>query len=165
MAKSNICTYLAVASCLWGLAAPFWLSNAYAAECIRKTAGFYLEDMNASGPHNLRTLQNLPGSLTGLPGNAGRGRDVFINALKGGCASCHQLRTLPPAIAQGSVGPALDGAGAKYSDGQLRQILLEPGSYFPETIMPAYYRTGAAAESVLTAAEVEDLLAYLGTLK
>ncbi len=165
MAKSNICTYLAVASCLWELAAPFSLSNAYAAECTRKTAGFYLEDMNVSGPHNLRALQNLPGSLTGLPGNAVRGRDVFINALKGGCVSCHRLRTLPPAIAQGNVGPALDGAGAKYSDRQLRQVLLEPGSYFPETIMPAYYRAGAAAESALTAAEVEDLLAFLGTLK
>ncbi len=165
MAKSHICTYLAMASCLWGLAVPCSGSNAYAAECVRKTAGFYLEDMHANGPHNLRALQNLPGSLTGVPGNAELGRDVFVNAQKGGCVSCHQLSTLPAATPQGNVGPALDGAGSKYSDGQLRQVLMEPGAYFPETMMPSYNRPGEAVGSVLTAAEVEDLVAYLGSLK
>ncbi len=165
MAKLDVCAYLAVATCLWVLAAPFSPTNAYAAECKRKTAGFYLEDMNESAPHNLRALQNLLGSLTGVPGNAGLGREIFINAQKGGCVSCHQLSTLPAVNAQGSVGPALDGAGGKYSDGQLREVLLRPGSYFPGTIMPSYHRPGDAAESVLTAAEVEDLVAYLGTLK
>lgn len=165
MAQFNLCAFLAVASCLSALAAPFASTNAYAAECKRKTAGFYLEDMNASGPHNLRSLQNLPGSLTGVPGNAELGREIFVNTQKGGCVSCHQLSALPAATAQGSVGPALDGAGSKYSDGQLRQILLQPGAYFPGTIMPSYHRPGEAAESVLTAAEVEDLAAYLGTLK
>jgi L-cysteine S-thiosulfotransferase len=165
MAKSYFFTCLAVASCLWGLVAAISSSDAYAAECLRKTAGFYLADMNVSGAHNLRALQNLSGSLTGLPGNPELGRDVFVNAQKGGCVSCHQLSTLPAAIAQGSVGPALDGTGSKYSEGQLRQVLLQPDGYFPETIMPSYYRPGEAAQSVLTAAEVEDLVAYLGTLK
>jgi L-cysteine S-thiosulfotransferase len=139
---------------------------ASAAECIRKTAGFYLEEMDQSAPRSLsRSLQNLPASLTGLPGNVNLGRDVFISSQKGGCVNCHQLSSLSPQTPQGTIGPALDGAGARYSDGQLRQVLLQPKSYFPETIMPSYYQAGAAGDSVLTAAEIEDLVAYLRTLK
>jgi len=166
MAKLHICTLLAVASCLWAGAAALPPGSAYPAECKRKTAGFYLEDLQASGPHSLlRSQQNLPGSLTGVPGNAELGRDVFLSAQKGGCVSCHQLRSLSSALPQGSVGPALDGTGSKYRDGELRLVLLEPNSYFPQTIMPSYYRAGGGAGSVLTAAEIEDLVAYLGTLK
>ncbi len=165
MAKSPIWTFLAVAA-FSAQAAPFAGASAYGAECTRKTAGFYLEEMDASRPHKLsRSLQNLPGSLTGVPGNAEHGRDLLIGAQKGGCISCHRVGTLSPAIAQGSIGPALDGIGSKYDDGQLRQVLLQPRAYFPETIMPSYYRAEGSEASVLTAAEIEDLVAYLGTLK
>jgi sulfur-oxidizing protein SoxX len=148
------------------LAAAFWAASAYALECKRKAAGFYLEETEANRPHAIsRTLEKLPGSLTGAPGNPEQGRDVFISAQKGGCVSCHQLSTLSPAIGQGSIGPALDGTGGKYSEAQLRQVLLEPKAYFPETIMPSYHRAGEAGESVLSAGEIEDLVAYLETLK
>ncbi len=166
MAKSHICSFLAVVACLWAGAVPIPAGSAYAAECKRKTAGFYLVDLNPRGPHKFSSsVRNLPGSLTGVPGNADLGRVVFLSAQKGGCVNCHQLGTLASAIAQGSIGPALDGAGSKYNEGQLRQVLLQPKSYFPETIMPSYYRHGSGPESVLTAAETEDLIAYLGTLK
>ena len=82
-------------------------------------------------------MENLPGSLTGAAGNPEAGRAVFIGAQKGACASCHQLSTLPPFVGQGSIGPALDGTGSKYDEGQLRQMLLQPKTYFPGTIMPA----------------------------
>ncbi len=165
MAKSPIWAFLCVAA-LIAHTAPFAVASAYGGECKRKIAGFYLEDTDAGVPHRLsRAVQNLPGPLTDAAGNAERGRDVFISIQKGGCASCHQLRALSPAVAQGSIGPALDGAGAKFSEGQLRQVLIAPKSYFPETIMPAYYRSGESEASVLTAAEIEDLVAYLTTLK
>jgi L-cysteine S-thiosulfotransferase len=165
MAKSPIWTFLAVAA-LIAQAAPAGVASAYGAECKRKIVGFYLEEMDASRPRKLsNALQNLPGSLTGVPGNAEHGRDVLIGAQKGSCVSCHRVGTLSPAIAQGSIGPSLDGAGSKYNEGQFRQVLLQPKAYFPETIMPSYYRAGNSEASVLTAAEIEDLVAYLGTLK
>ena len=142
MAKSPICIVLGLAV-LFAHAAPFGATDAYGAECKRKIAGFYLEELDQTRPHKLsRGSENLPASLTGIAGNSEHGRDVFISAQKGGCVSCHQLSTLSPAIAQGSVGPTLDGAGAKYNEGQLRHVLLQPGAYFPETIMPSYYRAG-----------------------
>ncbi len=116
MAKSPICIVLGLAV-LFAHAAPFGAPAAYGAECKRKIAGFYLEELDQTRPHKLsRGSENLPASLTGIAGNSEHGRDVFISAQKGGCVSCHQLSTLSPAIAQGSVGPTLDGAGTKYNE-------------------------------------------------
>ncbi len=165
MAKSPILTFLCIAA-IFMPAAAFWAAHASAAECKRKTAGFYLKDTEANRPHKLSiALEKLPASLTGAPGNAEHGREVFISTEKGGCPACHQLSSLPPVIGQGSIGPALDGTGSRYNEGQLRQVLLQPRAYFPETIMPSYYRVAGGDASVLTAGEVEDLVAYLGTLK
>ena len=165
MAKSPIRTFLG-AALLFAHAAPFVAGSAYGVECKRKLAGFYLEELDSTRPHKLSSAsQSLPASLTGVPGNSEHGRDVFISTQKGACVSCHQVSVLSPAIGQGSIGPVLDGSGAKYNEGQLRQVLLQPRSYFPETIMPSYYRAGDSKASVLTAAEIEDLIAYLGTLK
>jgi sulfur-oxidizing protein SoxX len=147
-------------------AGPFGPGNANAASCKRKTAGFYLLDTNTGAPRPLSAaLQDLPGSLTGAPGDAERGRDVLVNRQKGDCLSCHKVTTLAGVSGQGAIGPALDGVGAKYSDAQVRQVLIEPKALFPDTIMPSYYAAAGGPASVLTAAEVEDLIAYLRTLK
>jgi sulfur-oxidizing protein SoxX len=139
---------------------------AEAATCKRKTAGFYLLDSNAGGTRLLSAaLQGLPGSLTGAPGDAERGRDVLVNRQKGDCLSCHKVSTLAGAAGQGAIGPVLDGVGAKYSDAQVRQVLIDPKALFPDTIMPSYYAEAGGSASVLTAAEVEDLIAFLRTLK
>lgn len=166
MTRLRIVTLLAVASCMAGAPMLSGSGTAYGAECKRKTAGFYLEDMNVGGPHNLvRSLQSIPASLTGMPGNAERGRDVLVDRQRGDCLSCHKVSSLASIAAQGGIGPALDGVGSKYNESQLRQVLVEPKAYFPDTIMPSYYRGEAAAASVLTAAEVEDLVAFLRTLR
>jgi L-cysteine S-thiosulfotransferase len=165
MAKSPIETFLCIAAIVMPAAA-FWAGDASAAECKRKTAGFYLEDTEANRPHKLSSaLEKLPASLTGARGDPEHGREVFISMEKGGCATCHQLSSLPRAIGQGSIGPVLDGTGSRYNEQQLRQVLLQPRAYFPETIMPSYYRAEGGDVSVLTASEIEDLVAYLGTLK
>jgi sulfur-oxidizing protein SoxX len=146
-------------------AGPFGPGSANAASCKRKTAGFYILD-NSGAPRPLSAaLQGLPGSLTGAPGDAGRGRDVLINRQKGDCLSCHKVSTLAGTAGQGAIGPVLDGIGAKYSDAQIRQVLIEPKALFPDTIMPSYYAAAGGSASVLTAAEVEDLIAFLRTLK
>jgi L-cysteine S-thiosulfotransferase len=164
MWKLHICTVLAMASVT--AAMPFASHRASGAECKRKTAGFYLQEM-PTGSHILSpSAQNLPPSLTGAPGDAGRGREVLVSHQKGDCLSCHKVSALSSIVDQGSIGPALDGVGGKYNEGQLRQVLIEPKSYFPGTIMPSYYRApGSPEASVLTAFEIEDLVAYMKTLK
>ena len=137
-------------------------------ECKRKTAGFYLLDTNAGGPHSLTlSLKSIPVPLTGMFGDPERGRELLAARQKGDCLSCHKLTMLPGIEGQGSIGPALDGAGSRFSDAQLRQVIVEPKAYFPDTIMPSYHKTGESGEEapILTAAEVEDVVAYLKTLK
>jgi len=146
---------------------PFGLHQALSAECKRKTAGFYLLDTNASGPRSLAlSLQSMPLSLTGALGDPERGRQLLVNRQKSDCLSCHRLGVMAAVADQGGIGPALDGVASRFSKPQLRQVVVEPKAYFPDTIMPSYYRAGASAEvPILTAAEVEDLVAYLETLK
>jgi L-cysteine S-thiosulfotransferase len=167
MAKPQISTVLAMAVCVSAAIVSTGPGEAYGAECKRKKAGFYLQDTDLGGPRRLSiSLQGLPPSLTGVPGDAERGRDVLANRQKGDCLSCHKLSALSSVGGQGGIGPALDGIASKYNDGQLRQVLMEPKAYFPDTIMPSYYRPpGSAEASVLTAAEIEDLVAYMTTLK
>jgi L-cysteine S-thiosulfotransferase len=141
--------------------------SAYAAECKRKTAGYFLQFTHNNGAGNLReVLNSIPESLTGALGDPERGREVLTNAQKGGCLNCHKVSALSAIPNQGGVGPALDGAGSRYNDAQLRQLIVDPKAYFPATIMPSYYKQAGGPEaSVLTAANVEDLVAYLRTLK
>jgi L-cysteine S-thiosulfotransferase len=143
------------------------VTGAHAAQCKRKTAGYFLQFTHNDGPRNLReTLNSIPESLTGALGDPERGRGILIDAQKGGCLNCHKVSTLSSIPNQGGVGPALDGVGSRYNDAQLRQLIVEPKAYFPATIMPSYYRLeGGPEASVLTAGQVEDLVAYLKTLK
>ena len=104
--------------------------------------------------------------LAGTAGDVTRGAEILTNRQKGDCLSCHKLSALSSGGAQGSIGPARDGIANKYNMGQLRQLVIEPKAYWPDTIMPGYYRPpGSAEASVLTAAEIEDLVAYMTTLK
>jgi L-cysteine S-thiosulfotransferase len=137
------------------------------AECRAKTAGFYLQDGSTSSLRRLSNLaQSLPASLTGSQGDPERGRAILTNRQKGDCLSCHQLTALSSVGGQGTLGPPLDGIGARFNDGQLRQLVVDPKAYFPDTIMPSYYQSANSPEvSVLTAPEVEDLVAYMKTLK
>ena len=153
-----------------GFAAVMVLAGAgplYAAECVRKTAGFFLEDAAANTPHNLApSLATIPASLTGAAGEPRRGRDILVSSQKGDCLTCHKVSALSSIEGQGAIGPSLDGVGSKYTEAQLRQLLVDPKSYFPGTIMPSYFNAkGTAAPSVLSASEIEDLIAYIKTLR
>ena len=110
--------------------------------------------------------------LTATPGDAARGRAIVASRQQGLCLLCH-----PAPIAeerfQGNLAPDLRGAGARYSASDLRLRLVDPRRINPETIMPAYHRTtgfervGAAFrdKAILDAQQVEDVVAYLLTLK
>ncbi|MGE4074902.1 MAG: sulfur oxidation c-type cytochrome SoxX [Reyranella sp.] len=111
-------------------------------------------------------------SLTGRPGDAARGRAIVANRSVGLCLLCHS-GPIPEERFQGTLAPSLAGAGARWSEGQLRLRIVDGPRLNPDTIMPAYYRiTGLqhvarpfVGKTVLTAEQVEDVVAYLVTLK
>lgn len=110
--------------------------------------------------------------LTNQPGDPDRGRSIVLDRERGDCVVCHAM-PLPGRQFHGTVGPPLDGVGNRYSAGALRLRLVDPKKVNPHTIMPAYYKIAGlyrVAESyrgkpILTAQEIEDVVAYLLTLK
>jgi L-cysteine S-thiosulfotransferase len=165
MAKPRVCASFILKTCLVAAVLFAGLDRASSAECKRKTAGFYLLDASANSQRLAVSLQSMPASLTGGAGDPERGRELVADRQKGDCLSCHKLTLLSSIADQGAIGSPLDGIGSRYSDAQLRQVLVQPKAYFPDTIMPSYYKSESGEASVLTAAEVEDMVAYLRTLK
>ena len=114
----------------------------------------------------------IPNSLTGQPGDPQRGRAIVTNRQKGLCLLCHSGPFAEERF-QGDLAPSLAGAGSRSTEGQLRLRLVDSRRVNPETIMPSYYHTdglhrvGATWQGrpVLTAAEIEDVVAFLLTLK
>lgn len=119
-------------------------------------------------------------SLTGTPGDPENGAKVMTTNAKGNCVACHVIGAMPKVQFPGNIGPALDGVASRYSEAQLRGIVANAKMTFEGTIMPAFYKTegfirpgaaytGKAPEGplppILTAQEVEDVVAYLLTLK
>ena len=115
---------------------------------------------------------SIPESLTGKPGDAKKGRALSINRKKGNCLACHVM-PIPEQPYHGNIGPDLNGVGARYKAGELRLRVVDPKVVNEETIMPSFYRnTGYhrvlkkfVGKTVLNAQEVEDIVAYLQTLK
>ncbi len=110
-------------------------------------------------------------SLTGVAGDPANGRDVFINRKLGNCLACHANAEIPEQLFHGQVGPALDGVAQRYDEAALRGILVNSKNTFDGTIMPAFYildytrnMPKFADKTILTAQQVEDVLAYLQTL-
>lgn len=114
----------------------------------------------------------IPKPLTATPGDAARGRTIVANRQLGLCLLCH-TGPLPEERFQGNLAPDLAGSGARYSEGQLRLRIVDAGRINPDSIMPAYYRIDGHArvapalrgKPILEAQQVEDVVAYLRTLK
>jgi L-cysteine S-thiosulfotransferase len=114
----------------------------------------------------------IPQSLTGTKGDPAKGRAIVANHNTGLCLLCHS-GPFPDDKFQSNLAPDLAGAGARSSEGQLRLRIVDASKLNPDTIMPPFYRTDhlirvPAAyrdKPVLTAMEVEDVVAYLMTLK
>lgn len=112
-------------------------------------------------------------SLTGQPGDPVAGRGVFANRKLGNCLACHQNSDLSEESFHGEVGPMMDGVAGRWSEEELRGIVTNAKMTFEDTMMPAFYiDTGYTrvledfeGQSILTAQQVEDVVAYLMTLK
>jgi len=119
-------------------------------------------------------------SLSGAPGDAASGREVVGDKSLGNCVACHQVSDLADVPFQGEIGPPLDGAGERWSEEELRGIVANAKIMFPDSMMPSFYKTegfirpgnaytGEAPDDtfgpLLTAQQIEDVVAYLVTLK
>jgi len=114
----------------------------------------------------------LPASLTGAKGDPARGRAIVANRQVGLCLLCHSW-PFPEERFQGDLAPDLKGVGARLSEGEIRARIVDPGRSNPDTVMPAYYKTDGLtrvapafrSRTILTAEQIEDIVAYLATLK
>jgi len=114
----------------------------------------------------------IPEALSDSPGDAANGQTVFVDRDRGHCVLCHRVAGLDEPF-QGDIGPDLSAVGERLSPAQMRLRLVDPTRLNPDTAMPAYHRTHdlrQVAEAyvgvpVLTAQEVEDVVAYLATLR
>jgi len=112
-------------------------------------------------------------SLTGVAGDPASGRNIFKNRKQGNCLACHINSDMPEEQFHGEVGPPLDGVADRWSEGEIRGIVSNAKMVFDGTIMPAFYQDADhtrplkkfAGKSILTAQQVEDVIAYLTTLK
>lgn len=111
-------------------------------------------------------------SLSGAMGDPVEGRKVFANRKLGNCLACHVNADLDEQPFHGEVGPALDGAGSRWEEAELRGIVANAKMMFDGTIMPAFYIDAGytrnlekfEGKSILSAQQVEDVVAYLKTL-
>jgi sulfur-oxidizing protein SoxX len=114
----------------------------------------------------------IPASLTGAKGDPVRGRAIVANRLVGLCLLCHS-GPFPEERFQGTLAPDLKGAGARWSEGQLRLRMVDSTRLNPDSIMPPYYRVDRLTrvapaflgKPVLSAEQIEDVVAYLTTLR
>ncbi|MGD9784106.1 MAG: sulfur oxidation c-type cytochrome SoxX [Hyphomicrobiaceae bacterium] len=142
--------------------------------------------------------KNLPASidkpLASAAGDANRGLGWMAHRRLGNCLACHEIskveelakkqgqievKTLDgktakmPLGVHGHIGPTLDGVAERYTEGELRMLVVNPKKIFPETIMPAFHRNSGFTTvhpdceglSILSAAQVEDVVSFLKTLK
>jgi L-cysteine S-thiosulfotransferase len=138
-------------------------------------AGAFIEGP-AAGAERLSTVtvvgDAIARSLTGRPGDAVRGRDIAFGRDLGNCPVCHVLPA-PDERLHGDVGPSLKGVAGRLGEGQMRLRLVDGRRLNPASLMPSYYRldglrrvaSAYVGKPVLTAEEIEDVLAYLMTLR
>ena len=146
---------------IWGL----FLAVASIDAAIPRFAG-------AAEPVDAYTITNgseIAGSLIGAegaPGDTARGKALYAGEARAGCAACHGV---PGAVSDNISAPDLTGVGGRLGPGAIRLWIVAPSAIDPETAMPPFYAAGqrkGASDPLyggpaLTAAEIEDLVAYL----
>ena len=116
--------------------------------------------------------EGLATPLTAQPGDAARGRAIVANRQLGLCLLCHSGPIAEERF-QGNLAPDLAGAGSRLTVAQLRLRMVDSRRINPASLMPAYYRTEGLdrvarawqGRTVLEAQQIEDVVAYLSTLR
>jgi L-cysteine S-thiosulfotransferase len=123
------------------------------------------------GPHRIENGA-IAAPLDGLAGDPARGRAIVANRQKGLCLLCHS-GPFPEERFQGDLAPSLAGAGARSTEGELRLRMVDSRKVNPASVMPAYHvaegfarvAPAMAGKPILTAQEIEDVVAFLRELK
>lgn len=162
---------------LAGIAGAFWLAFTSAtAQPIRSappSASVAAKAAPSPSPQTLNVAgDSLFAPLTASPGDAVRGRAIVANRQVGLCLLCH-TGPFPEERFQGNLAPDLSGTGSRWSEAQLRLRLVDASWINPQSIMPAYYRSDGLTRvapawqgrTLLNAQQIEDVLAFLQTLK
>jgi L-cysteine S-thiosulfotransferase len=127
----------------------------------------------ADGTRPLRVAADgIPDPLVAGGGDAARGRTLIVARESANCVLCHAV---PDSAVRfyGDIGPSLAGIGTRLSVPQLRLRISDNLRLNPTTIMPSYYKIDGldrvagqyAGKPILSGQEVEDLVAYLASLK
>ncbi len=110
--------------------------------------------------------------LTATPGDPEAGRRIVADRALSACLLCH-AGPFPAPHLQGGIGPMLEGVGDRLTSGEIRLRLVDPRRVNPDTVMPAYFSTedlhrvgpAWAGRPILTAGQIEDVVAFLTTLR
>ena len=105
-------------------------------------------------------------------GDATRGAAIVASRSTSFCVLCHAVPGVP-ASQQGSLAPPLAGAGSRWSADQLRERLVAPERFNPDTLMPSFRRSSGfnratparQGQALFDAQQLEDVVAYLATLR
>jgi sulfur-oxidizing protein SoxX len=146
-----------------------WLAGAFAMTATAALAS------GAVAPNDVMIEDGtIEASLTGSAGDPAAGRKVFADRKLGNCLACHAVSDQSEQLFHGEVGPPLDGVGDRWSAAELRAIVVNSKAIFSDaTIMPGFYsldvgehvREDLVGKTILSAEEVENVVAYLATLK
>lgn len=112
-------------------------------------------------------------SLTGKAGNPAEGRKSVVGRQLGNCIACHQISVLSDEPFHGNTGPSLDGVASRMSEGEIRLRIVDATEANRDTMMPPFYRIEGLnrvlprfqGKTILTADQVEDVVAFMMTLK
>ncbi len=114
----------------------------------------------------------IPLPLVDGGGDLDRGETLFAAREAGHCVLCHVVSGLDAEF-QGTIGPDLTSVGDRLSLGQIRLRIVDYELVRPGTLMPSYYRTHDLYQveaqyrdtPILSAQDIEDIVAYLGQRK
>lgn len=114
----------------------------------------------------------IPAPLAPDGGDPARGRALVVARDAANCVLCHAVSD--PAIRfAGDVGPSLDGIARRFTVPQLRLRVVDDAKVNRTSVMPSYFKVAGLAQvaapyvdkPILSAREVEDIVAWLATLR
>lgn len=125
----------------------------------------------AALPAFVVTGDTIPVPLVQRQGDPAQGR-VVMAGRDANCLLCHAVPESGERF-MGNVAPPLSGVGARLSAAQLRLRVVDQSRLNRDTVMPSYYRVNGLTrvaepwrgKPILTAQQVEDVVAYLQSLR
>ena len=128
-------------------------------------------DAQSSAAYQVRG-DTIPEPLTARAGDAANGAKLIADRQRSLCGLCHAGPFSEPHM-RGNIAPNLSGVGGRLSAAQIRLRVANIKALNPDSLMPAFLAVADRPDiaeawrgrSILGAEEVEDIVAYLATLK